>query len=220
MNENKLLGLFKSATLENYIKITKLCDLEIIQNPNNASAYYLRAMAQMGIAVSREYEQKFGNTKWNSKKYSLADMALDDYSQALRIDKTLRNKYNFLCVTKSTNFIDNYQYTFYKPIPSKVLKTLLNNNQRRVFFNALIFIFFIMFIAAIPVGFFYFYLNSIENTAIFTAIEIMVIVFVNVLLFFYYYSRHIERKINRILLNYRSDVSETVKENKYFILPK
>ena len=69
MNENKLLGLFKSATLENYIKITKLCDLEIIQNPNNASAYYLRAMAQMGIAVSRENEQKFGNTKWNSKKY-------------------------------------------------------------------------------------------------------------------------------------------------------
>ena len=110
---------FISATLEDYVNIVEQCDTQIQSQKDNATAYYFRAMAKMGIAVSLQMNNKLlsnaiplgiagglGNTcsaamlgeilqnKMNKieEHYKIADSAVEDYNKALFLDSNIQKK--------------------------------------------------------------------------------------------------------------------------------
>ena len=153
---NKILQLFTSENLQDYIEIIKQCDSLIASQKNNASAYYFRAMAKMGIALSQEFNNtllyqaipvgissgrgtpssigiasNFGKkVKKFEEHYKIADSAIEDYNKALRLDSNIRQKYNIKIRTYSA--FTSAAYIFYRPIPSKELVHLLAANRKYI----------------------------------------------------------------------------------------
>lgn len=173
MDIKSISKLFISATLEDYVNIVEQCDTQIQSQKDNATAYYFRAMAKMGIAVSLQMNNKLllnaiplgiagglGNTgsaamlgeilqnKMNKieEHYKIADSAVEDYNKALFLDSNIQKKYNNIKV-KTTSDLTGADFIFHRPISSKELLNLLAGNRKwTLFIIPLAFLFILPFI--------------------------------------------------------------------------
>lgn len=152
MGIKSISKLFISATLQDYINIVEQCDEQIQSQKDNAAAYYFRAMAKMGIAVSLQMNNELllcaiphgiagglGNTGSAAKQgeimreieehYKIADSAVEDYNKAHFLDSNIQRKYNNIKV-KATSDLTGADFIFHRPISSKELLNLLAGNRK------------------------------------------------------------------------------------------
>lgn len=160
MDINYLINLFSNDSIEDYIKIIKICDELIASQKGNAAAYYFRAMAKMGVATSLELSNtlllqgvplgvsagfglraSFSNSQALRKKlnkieehYKIADSAVEDYNKAILLDKDVRKQYNIKI--KAISELTGAVYYFYRPISSKETLDLLAGNKKYIVIGA------------------------------------------------------------------------------------
>lgn len=184
MDIKSILKSFTHASLEDYTHIVEQCDRQIKVQKDNAEAYYFRAMAKMGIAVSLTLDNKLlfndlplgiagglgnvpsmvrtGNTLNDKMKkfeehYKIADSAVEDYNKAIFMDKNIQKKYDNIKVKASSDFTSS-DFIFLRPIPSKELVDLLAGNKKWKLFAV-----FLAFWFLLPFILLYFYGDNSGN---------------------------------------------------------
>ena len=173
MDIKSISKLFIHGSLEDYVNIVEQCDSQIQLQQDNAAAYYFRAMAKMGVAVSLKMNNKLllnavplgitgglgitGSTAMQGKilrnkinkieeHYKIADSAVEDYNKALFLDSNIQRKYNNIKV-KATSDLTGASFIFHRPISSKELLDLLAGNRKwTLFIIPLAFLFILPFI--------------------------------------------------------------------------